>query len=217
MRDAGWNGEYFPALVRAHAESVGSGFTVLPYAEYTKYDDMYKSLIEHLKACAEYEKANDNGAIMQWLYYAFITPDVLETEVSVFTENDKCRFDARFKAIDKYIGLDLKSTNDASEEGFIKQASRLHYDLQAAHYEQVANDAGDEIISFPFIAIETEAPYAVNVFIPDEEFMEMGRKKRAYAKQKVAEHESSKYNTAYEPCAKELSIPAWANYGPWVD
>lgn len=214
---AGWSGEYYPVIEADHANNQPEGVTVLPRDEYMQYESMYQSLIQHLTEGAEFEREAGEGAIMQWLLHAFTTPGVMETEVSMLGANDKCRMDMMFQAGEHWFACDLKRTVDASDEGFNKQAARYHYDLQAAHYSAVSAEVERPIITFAFIAIEPEEPWAVNVMIPDEEFMRLGQKKRAYAKKQLSDYRERGTMTAYLPKAKALTPPAWASYGPWED
>lgn len=209
LRGAGFEGEIWNDLVE-QCQTNHPDCTVLPHDEYVHYSDMYQSLIDHLTAAKD-------QPLMQWILYALTTPDVLETEVSVFANGAKCRLDARFMAVDKRIGLELKSASDASEEAFMRQSSRLHYDLQDSHYKSVCADAGEPLDMNIFIAVETESPYGVNILIPDELFCLTGRKKLSYANRKYTEWLESERRTAYDPVVKTLSSPAWAQYGPWED
>jgi hypothetical protein len=216
MVSAGWKGQYIPAIEKQHAKD-NEDKTIIPYDEYKSYDDMYQSLINHLTVGAERERKTGEGRLMQWLLYAFTTDGVLETEVSMFGSNDKCRVDARFKAGDKWIPFDLKRSADSSGEGFMRACTRYHYDLQAAHYLNVHNEVGGDADIFPFIAIEPEAPYAVNIFVPSDEFMQLGYQKLEYAKKQLTKYTESSDNTAYEPVIKQLDVPEYAKYGPWSE
>lgn len=214
--EAGWTGQCWQILERDNDAT--DKRTTLLWGEYDKYEQMYQSLMQHLQAGAQAEQERDNGEyVMQWLLYAFSTPDVMETEVSMFGANDKCRMDMMFEANGQWFAFDLKKTIDASDEGFSKQAARYHYDLQAAHYSSVSSEVGRPVVTFGFIAIEHEAPYACNVLLPDVEFMELGARKREYAKKQLTAARESGVMTAYEPKAKSLSSPVWASYGPWTE
>lgn len=211
---AGWIGQCWQVLCRDH--NATDERETLPYDEYAKYEGMYASLIEHLQAGAKQEQERGEGeVIMQWLLWAFTRPGALETEVSMFGENDKCRMDAMFNANGQWFAMDVKKTVDASDEGFSKQAARYHYDLQADHYQTVSAEVGRPVVTFAFIAIEPEAPFACNVLLPDGDFMELGARKREYAKKQLTVARESGVMTAYEPKAKSLTSPAWAGYGPW--
>lgn len=209
LRGAGYTGAIWSELVERHAAQHPDAI-VLPPDEYDNYSAMYESLIDHLSAATD-------QPIMQWLLYALTTPGVLETEVSVFANGSKCRLDGRFMAGSKRVGVELKTTSDASEEAFGRQSARLHYDLQDSHYKQVCADAGEPLDLNVFIAIEPEAPYGVSVLLPDETFCLTGRKKLAYAHRKYNEWCAGLNKTAYAPVVKTLTSPAWAQYGPWED
>ncbi|MES2662307.1 MAG: PD-(D/E)XK nuclease-like domain-containing protein [Pseudomonadota bacterium] len=55
--------------------------------------------------------------------------------------------------------VDLKTTLDASHEGFKRALRKYRYNVQAAHYEQ-----GFNVGEFIFIAIEKEPPYCCAVY-----------------------------------------------------
>jgi len=215
--DNGWKGQYLPEIEKKHAIA-NEPRVALPYDEYTKYEEMYASLINHLEVGARYEiERNQDEYLFQWLLYAFTTPDVMEKEVSMIGNEDKCRMDMMFKAGDHWYAFDIKKTKDASEDGFFKQAARYNYDLQAVHYSTVSNEVGRPLQTFGFIAMEPFPPYAVNVLIPNNEFIEIGHKKRAYSKKLLTEWQNKGDNTAYEPRAKVLTAAPWSSYGKWMD
>jgi exodeoxyribonuclease VIII len=57
--------------------------------------------------------------------------------------------------------FDLKTTSDASFNGFMRSIRYGGYHIQAAHYVKAAGESCD----FGFIAVETEFPYMVQVFL----------------------------------------------------
>lgn len=72
--------------------------------------------------------------------------------------------------------IDLKTTMDASYEGFAKQMGNLGYHLQAAYYLDVFNGSqGTNYDEFFFVAIENKAPYAIAVYRLDSAQIEHGR------------------------------------------
>lgn len=81
--------------------------------------------------------------------------------------------------------IDLKTTNDASFEGFARQIGNLGYHLQAAYYVDIYNEStGSNVDEFFFVAVENKAPYAVAVYKLDAIQLEAGRVayKKALAK-----------------------------------
>jgi hypothetical protein len=69
----------------------------------------------------------------------------------------------------------------------------------------------------PIIAIEPEPPYATAVYIPNEEFIETGFRKRQWAIEQHKKWLASDSKTAYTPKSKELVIPERYMRGPWVE
>lgn len=73
--------------------------------------------------------------------------------------------------------IDLKSTQDASFEGFARQVGNLGYHLQAAYYLDTFNySQGTNYKEFFLIAVESKAPHAVAIYRLDENHIEAGRK-----------------------------------------
>lgn len=64
------------------------------------------------------------------------------------------------------IPIDLKTTNDASPDGFLKACRDFHYPIQAAFYLQGlrANFPAYEIAPFTFVMIEKKPPYHIGIY-----------------------------------------------------
>lgn len=73
--------------------------------------------------------------------------------------------------------LDLKTTSDASVDGFTRNAAEYDYHIQAALYVDLLEAiTGDKrMYSFYFIAQEKKAPYAFNIFEASPQFIGQGR------------------------------------------
>ena len=86
----------------------------------------------------------------------------------------KCRTDCTVEINGMPLVVDLKSTNDASNDAFMRDAVRYGYDFQAAMYlEGVKSVTGVEH-GFVFIAVEKTEPYAINIFQCDKPFIQHG-------------------------------------------
>lgn len=86
----------------------------------------------------------------------------------------KCRADVMAEIEGIPLVIDLKSTADASTDGFIKEAAKYGYDFQSAMYlEGVKANTGVEH-RFVFIAVEKEPPYSINILQADEVFLKRG-------------------------------------------
>lgn len=89
-------------------------------------------------------------------------------------EECKCRTDAEVWIDGQLWIVDYKTTADASTDGFQKEAHKYGYGFQAAMYsEGVEADTGIRPV-FAFVAQEKQPPYAVNIFVADEEFVSRG-------------------------------------------
>lgn len=72
--------------------------------------------------------------------------------------------------------VDLKSTDDASLEGFVRSVVKYRYYVQAPFYlDGVQHATGTAPKGFVFIAVEKAPPYAVGVYELDEVFTAIGR------------------------------------------
>ena len=74
------------------------------------------------------------------------------------------------------LGLDLKSTKDASPKGFRRAAYNYDYYLQGAMNFVAFDSIGVHLDEFIFVAVEKEPPYANGVFrmIRDEDAYQLG-------------------------------------------
>jgi len=98
-------------------------------------------------------------------------------EQSIFWDADgiacRCRPDA---VTERGVIVDLKTTRDASPEGFAKSIAQYRYHVQAAFYSDGYKAAfGEPPRGFVFIAVETEPPYLVAVYVASETMTSRGR------------------------------------------
>lgn len=86
----------------------------------------------------------------------------------------KCRTDVLTEVGENLIIVDLKSTDNAETEAFMRSAIKYGYDFQSAYYtEGVKVNTGREPL-FVFIAIEKKPPYAINILQSDKLFIKRG-------------------------------------------
>lgn len=86
----------------------------------------------------------------------------------------KCRVDCLTELGDNLIIVDLKTTENAETEAFIKSAIKYGYDFQSAMYSKgVEINTGKKPL-FVFIAIEKKPPYAINILQADELLIRRG-------------------------------------------
>lgn len=116
----------------------------------------------------------------------------------------KCRPD-RTPATSMRTLIDLKSCEDAGEEAFLYSCRKYGYLTQAAFYIDGYNAArgsdDPEMDAFVFIACEKEAPYRVECYTVDMDYLLWGR------------GEYQRLLTIEAQCRANNSWPAWTNAG----
>lgn len=118
----------------------------------------------------------------------------------------------------KKIIVDLKTTIDASMDGFTKNAASLDYHIQASFYsdlmEMVAGD--NRTYKFFFIAQEKKAPYAFNIFEASPQFISQGRFEYEMLLQLYKYCTDNNHWPGYQVWCQnpygilELKLPSWA-------
>lgn len=89
-------------------------------------------------------------------------------------EQCKCRVDCLSQIGDIPVVVDLKTTDNAETDAFMRSAVKYGYDFQTAMYlEGVKKNTGKYPI-FVFIAIEKKPPYAINIMQADKVFIQRG-------------------------------------------
>lgn len=128
--------------------------TIINESDMQTIELMADSLEEYLSSC-------DN--------YLFEIITKAKVEQSYFGEVDGVKVKIRYDWYNPYfnIGVDLKTTQDASENSFRYDIRKYNYDLQHAHYTKFADD-------LLFIAIEKTFPFNVQAYILSDSTKEYG-------------------------------------------
>jgi exodeoxyribonuclease VIII len=127
-------------------------------------------------------------------------------EVSFFSDTGKCRADW-YNADEDYI-VDVKTTSDASPDGFMRQATNLEYWIQAAWYMRITG-----VSRFAFLAVELSSPYAYGIYEYEKTDIEnaqaiidirLNRIEEFEAMRERQERASGSYGY------KTITLPSWA-------
>ena len=136
-------------------------------------------------------------------------------EHSVFAELDgvrvKCRPDGW--NVEKGVLFDLKSTEDASPEGFARTVAKYRYHVQDAFYRHVvasATNCDADDLSFIFIAVEKKPPFAVALYQLDELATLQGWVEARDDMRRYRDAQTSGKWCGYSPRIETLSLPRWA-------
>lgn len=107
--------------------------------------------------------------------------------------------------------VDLKSTEDASAEGFAKSAWNYRYWVQAAWYmDGIEQAVGERPDAFVFGAFEKAAPYACAFYFADDAMIQFGRAEYRRLLRIYADCLSADRWPGYTTDVTPLGVPGWA-------
>jgi hypothetical protein len=126
----------------------------------------------------------------------------------------KGKFDLLIESEHEIIIVDLKTTKDASEEGFMKSVFNYDYDLAAAWYkEMLLSIPGYEQkeIRFMWLAVEKQPPFSVCCYEASDEVLNNGRAKCSKALVKYKEWLAVGAESGYtaETQVVPIKVPSW--------
>jgi hypothetical protein len=197
--------EYAPGKKWTYAASVckewrsekeAAGFSILSRDEYNDVYGMARSICKHPVAGRYFSEGKSEVSVV-----------MLDTTNNIPV---RCRFDWLPSGP---LIVDLKTTRDASEYGFTKLAYDLGYHIQAALYMDCWNavaGADERREDWKFVAVESTAPYAINVFHATPEFIARGREDYMAALALFAQCTHSGKWPAYSEAEKQLNLPRYA-------
>lgn len=121
--------------------------------------------------------------------------------------NIKCRPDGWIP--NGGIVFDVKTTRDASPEGFPREMRNYGYDLQAAFYLRTLREAGFQAKKFIFVAVEKEPPYAVGLHVMTDRYLEHANMRVTRTLEKInAAIAANDYTTGW-PMINDIDLPRW--------
>jgi len=151
----------------------------------------------------------------------WLQADDLVAEGSFFADDPqtgvkvKCRPDGYLPEVG--IMFDIKTTQDASPNGFPRDVRKYGYDLQAEFYRRVMRLHGAGDLDFYFICVEKEYPHAVCVHTLAEDYLAAADIKVTETLHKIFNAEASQgYETGW-PLCNEIGLPRWQNERPEED
>jgi len=145
--------------------------------------------------------------------HALLTSVPGEAEKSVYwidpTTGVLCRCRPDWWREDNVL-VDVKTTDDASPEGFAKSMANWRYDVQAPYYmDGVKLATGRDVKAFVFIAVEKKPPYAVGVYVLDSAILELGRAQYQHDLRVYAECLANDNWPGYGDKIQTINMPAW--------
>lgn len=106
--------------------------------------------------------------------------------------------------------VDLKTTTDASPEGFARSIATWRYDIQDPFYSDgIELATGRRPRGFVFVAVEKQPPFAVGVYRLDEDSVELGRAQYRADLDRYAECVQADDWPGYGDRIQAISVPRW--------
>ena len=120
----------------------------------------------------------------------------------------KCRPD--YLLSDGSVIVDLKTTEDASPEGFRASIGRYRYFVQSAWYLAGLEKAtGKRPEKFVFVAVEKKPPYVCGVYEADAQMIEIGWEVACRDLARIAECRAANSWPGYSEQLETISLPPW--------
>lgn len=138
-----------------------------------------------------------------------------EAEVVLVWEDEetgllcKARLDYLHRAFDQII-IDLKSTEDASPEGFSRSMAKYGYHQQASFYSHGWEVLANLTPAFTFLAVEKNPPYAAAAYQIQAASLDAGEISWRKAIRTYAECLEKDQWPGYEDKILPIEIPQWA-------
>jgi len=171
---------------------------------------------DHDLATAMSDPIKAHPVVSRWL----AAPDFV-AEASFFAKDPvagieiKCRPDGYIPSAG--IVFDLKTTQDASPDGFPREVRKYGYDLQAAFYLRCLRAAGHMADTFIFVCIEKEAPYAIGLHELTIPYLANADMKVSSTLQKISNAIATDDYTTGWPLINSIDLPRWQTDQPEAD
>lgn len=135
-----------------------------------------------------------------------------ERELSIVAEYETQFLKGRLDAHDAKLGIvsDIKTTEDASREGFECSIFKYGYHTQAAMYQLICEELKLPAHDFVFICVEKEPPYAVGVYRLRNDVIAYGREHVVHLLEQLRTSEEANYWPSYGEGIADIALPAWA-------
>lgn len=170
------------------------GKIIVSADDMVKSKEMHQSLLNHPVACDLIGRSGEN-------------------EQAIFSEDKDTGILKRGK-LDRICQntnmiIDLKSSADASPQGFQKSVFNYNYHCQSAYYLDLATEQGLDIEKMIFVVVEKTAPFNVAVYELCPYSLEIGRRTYKDNLNKLANCEMSDTWAGYSSEIETIETPNW--------
>lgn len=107
--------------------------------------------------------------------------------------------------------VDLKTTDDARPEAFRRKIANFRYHVQQTYYSDgIQAVTGEAPHTFVFLVVETTPPHGINIFMLDDDSVELGRATYKSDLQTYIECLKADDWPSYVPEVSVIDLPRWA-------
>lgn len=107
--------------------------------------------------------------------------------------------------------VDVKTTEDASPDGFGKSSANFRYPVQTAWYNRVLDAAyGEHPANWVFLAVEKKPPYAIGIYFMEADLTERGAIAAQRDFMRIVEHKRKGEWPDYGIEPLPLTLPGWS-------
>lgn len=108
--------------------------------------------------------------------------------------------------------VDLKTTEDASPDGFAKSVANFRYFVQAPWYLDILERLyGEAPPYFLFVAVEKKRPHAIGVYFVDNVQLDLGRRRYMKDLRSISHCKAAGDFPDYSSQIEPLRLPKWLN------
>ena len=169
---------------------------------------------------SDYEKARQACVLLEQTTHAMnlLDPDLIHECAAIWWDLEHggvwCK-----ALIDGYLPgrwiVDIKTTRDASPQGFQRSIVRYGYHIQAAFYrDAIWMAAGNEIfLPYYIIALETSDPPQLAVYHMSDDAIDIGRQEYQRLLDEYAACKRHDIWPSYATDIQEITLPPWAMHG----
>ena len=163
-----------------------------------------------------YEQVAEANAIQKAiiendLAFALLQDCKIEQSIYFTHESTGIQIKCRPDAWNGSIVVDLKTTASANYRDFQNSVFKYGYDTQAAIIKLALASINISLEKFVFIAVEKEPPYAVGIYVLDEEVIDYGIRKLENLLVKYSECLQDNKWPSYP--IQTILLPKWADFG----
>lgn len=171
---------------------------------------------DYEQAAAMADAVKAHPVVQKWMAMSdFIAEASFFAEDSLTRARIKCRPDGFIPSIG--LVFDIKTTTDASPEGFPREVRKYGYDLQADFYLRVLQSAGYNADDFFFVCVEKEPPYAVGIHTLDHAYMRSAEMRVSAILEKISNAQATGDFTTGWPLINHIPLPRWQADQPEAD